>query len=75
MNEEKKKVSFVLPRELYERLEEARWSRRKSLSAVLIEAVREYCARHDLPEPVKDAPKLPEQSGIPRDMTLPWEEF
>jgi hypothetical protein len=38
--------------------------KREALSKVVIQALREYCERHSIPEPIEEEPKLPEQSKL-----------
>jgi hypothetical protein len=57
-------VTFRLPTPLIKRIKEAKWIRRQSLSKVVIEALKEYCDRHNIPEQEILEPKLPENSRI-----------
>lgn len=76
------KVTLRIPLDLKRRLTEFMWVRRANLTQVLIEALREYCERHALPDPGEEAPKLPEQSvklqeesRLRADSMLPWDDI
>lgn len=62
---ETKKVSFRLPVDLIERVQEARWLCRKNVTEIVIEALGEYCVRHAVPEPGREEPKMPAETTIP----------
>lgn len=69
---ETKKVSFRLPVDLLDRVAEARWMRRKSVTEVVIEALLDYCARHAVPVPGREDAKMPEESRIPPEAFRFW---
>jgi predicted DNA-binding protein len=58
--QESKKVSIRLPKSLLKRLEEAKWSKRKSVTLVLIEALEAYLKESSIPEKLE----IPESARV-----------
>ncbi len=51
--QESKKVSIHLPVNLLKRLEEAKWSKRKTVTRILIEALEAYLKESSIPNSIQ----------------------
>lgn len=65
-NPQIKPVCFRIPQDVLEKLQEAKWIERKSMTEIVVQALREYCLRHNIADSQEEPPSLPEQT-IPLD--------